>query len=162
MAGSVNQVTLLGNLCKDPEIRSTQDGRKIANMTIATSERWMVKGTGEQKERSEFHRIVIFNEHSARVAERFLRKGSKVYVQGSLHTRKWADQQGVERYSTEIEIGGFDGKVVLVGDYDRGNDSWDEGGQPNNRRASLRRVGLQGNKQSWDGTGSDLDDPIPF
>jgi single-strand DNA-binding protein len=105
---------------------------------------------------------VVFNEHTAGVAERFLKKGSKVYVQGSLHTRKWTDQQGVERYSTEIEIGGFDGKVVLVGDYDRGNDSWDEGGQPNNRRASFRRVGLQGNKQSWDGTGSDLDDPIPF
>jgi single-strand DNA-binding protein len=162
MAGSVNQVTLLGSLGKDPEIRTTQDGRKIANFSMATSESWTAKGSGEKKERVEWHRVVVFNEHTAGVAERFLKKGSKVYVQGSLHTRKWTDQQAVERYSTEIEIGGFDGKVVLVGDYDRGNDSWDEGGQPNNRRASLRRVGLQGNKQSWDGTGSDLDDPIPF
>lgn len=159
MAGSVNQVTLLGALGKDPEIRTTQDGRKIANFSMATSESWIAKGSGEKKERVEWHRVVVFNEHTAGVAERFLKKGSKVYVQGSLHTRKWTDQQGVERYSTEIEIGAYGGSLVLIGDAQQQRS---DGGQrqesaPQQQRASGGQTGKQ-----YGGQGSDLDDEIPF
>src|SRR5918997_2349562 len=114
MAGSVNKVILVGNLGKDPEVRNTQDGTKIVNLTLATSETWNDRASGERKERTEWHRVVIFNDRTADVAERFLKKGRKVYVEGSLQTRKWTDQQGQERYTTEVVIGRFNGNLTLL------------------------------------------------
>ena len=111
---SVNKVTLLGNLGKDPEIRSTGSGGKIANLTIATSEKWKDKATGERKEKTEWHKVVIFNDGLAGVAERFLRKGSKVYIEGALQTRKWVDKEGQERYSTEVVLSAYSGQLVLI------------------------------------------------
>jgi single-strand DNA-binding protein len=115
MAGSVNKVILLGNLGRDPEIRNTQDGNKIVNLSIATSERWKDRMSGEPRERTEWHRVVIFNENLARIAEQYLRKGSSVYVEGQLQTRKWTDQQGVEKYTTEVVLGRFRGELTLLG-----------------------------------------------
>ena len=115
MAGSVNKVILLGNLGRDPEIRNTQDGAKIVNLSVATSERWKDRMSGEPRERTEWHRVVIFNENLARIAEQYLRKGSSVYVEGQLQTRKWTDQQGVEKYSTEVVLGRFRGELALLG-----------------------------------------------
>ena len=114
MAGSVNKVILVGNLGKDPEIRSTQSGGKIANFSVATSDTWNDKATGERKERTEWHRVVVFNERLADVAERFLRKGRKVYVEGSLQTRKWTDQSGQEKYTTEVVVDRFRGELTLL------------------------------------------------
>lgn len=114
MAGSVNKVILIGNLGKDPEVRSTQDGSKIVNLTLATSETWNDRASGERKERTEWHRVVIFNDRVADVAERFLKKGAKIYVEGSLQTRKWTDQQGQERYTTEVVIGRFNGQLTML------------------------------------------------
>ncbi len=115
MAGSVNKVILVGNLGRDPEIRSTQDGMKIVNLSIATSERWKDKNSGEPREKTEWHRVVIFNENLARVAEQYLRKGSNVYIEGQLQTRKWTDQQGVEKYSTEVVLQRYRGEMTLLG-----------------------------------------------
>src|SRR5260221_5943093 len=114
MAGSINKVILVGNLGRDPEIRSTQDGMRIANLNLATSENWRDKMSGERKERTEWHRVVIFNERLAEVAEKYLRKGSKVYVEGQLQTRKWTDQQGQERYSTEVVLTRFKGELTML------------------------------------------------
>lgn len=114
MAGSVNKVILVGNVGKDPEVRSFQNGGKVANITLATSESWTDKASGERKEKTEWHKISIMNDNIVSVAERFVKKGSKIYVEGSLQTRKWTDQQGVEKYSTEVVIGRFDGKLVLM------------------------------------------------
>ena len=115
MAGSVNKVILVGNLGRDPEVRSTQDGSKIVNLSLATSERWKDKNSGEQRERTEWHRIVIFNENLGRIAEQYLRKGSTCYIEGQLQTRKWTDQQGVEKYSTEVVLQRFRGELTLLG-----------------------------------------------
>ena len=115
MAGSVNKVILVGNLGRDPEIRSSQDGTKIVNLSIATSEKWKDRMSGEPRERTEWHRVVIFNENLARIAEQYLRKGSSVYVEGQLQTRKWTDQQGVEKYTTEVVLGRFRGELTLLG-----------------------------------------------
>ena len=104
MSGSINKVVLVGNLCRDPEIRTMQSGSKVANFSLATSERWKDKSTGEKKEKAEFHRVVIFNEPLAKIAESYLKKGSKVYIEGQLETRKWTDQSGVEKNSTEIVL----------------------------------------------------------
>jgi single-strand DNA-binding protein len=114
MAGSVNKVILVGNLGRDPELRSTQDGMRIANLNVATSETWRDKGSGERKERTEWHRVVIFNERLAEIAEKYLRKGSKIYVEGQLQTRKWTDQQGQERYSTEVVLTRFKGELTML------------------------------------------------
>src|SRR5262245_59974160 len=114
MAGSVNKVILVGNLGKDPEIRRTQDGRPIANLRIATSESWRDKNSGERKEKTEWHSVVIFNENLCKVAEQYLRKGAKVYIEGQLQTRKWQDQQGQERYSTEVVLQGFNGQLTML------------------------------------------------
>jgi single-strand DNA-binding protein len=114
MAGSVNKVILVGNLGADPEIRRTQDGRPIANLRIATSDSWRDKNTGERRERTEWHRVVIFNENLCRIAEQYLKKGSKVYVEGALQTRKWQDQSGQDRYSTEVVLQGFRGELALL------------------------------------------------
>lgn len=114
MSGSINKVIIIGNLGADPDVRSTQDGRKIVNLSVATSETWKDKSTGERKERSEWHRVVIFNEGLAKVAENYLRKGSKVYLEGQLQTRKWQDQSGADRYSTEIVLQGFNGNLTML------------------------------------------------
>ena len=127
MAGSVNKVILVGNLGKDPEIRRTQDGRPIANLRIATSEIWRDKNSGERKEKTEWHSVVIFNENLCKVAEQYLRKGSKVYVEGQLQTRKWQDQQGQERYSTEVVLQGFNGQLTMLDG--RSGGGLQEGGQ---------------------------------
>src|SRR3954454_1827427 len=114
MAGSVNKVILVGNLGKDPEIRRMQDGKPIANLSVATSESWRDKATGERKEKTEWHRVVIFNEGLAKVAEQYLKKGSKVYLEGSLQTRKWQDQSGQEKYSTEVVLQGFNSALTML------------------------------------------------
>lgn len=115
MAGSINKVIIVGNLARDPETRTTQDGRKIVNMTVATSESWKDRNTGERKEKSEFHRVVIFSEGIAGVAEQYLKKGSKVYLEGQLQTRKWTDQSGAEKYSTEVVLQGFNANLTMLG-----------------------------------------------
>src|ERR1700683_5453905 len=114
MAGSVNKVILIGNLGADPEIRRTQDGRPVANLRLATSESWKDKNTGERKEKTEWHRVVIFNENLCRIAEQYLKKGSKVFIEGALQTRKWQDQSGQDRYSTEVVLQGFRGEMTLL------------------------------------------------
>lgn len=129
MAGSVNKVILVGNLGKDPEVRNTQSGGKIVNLTVATSDTWNDKQSGERKERTEWHRVVIFNERTADVAERYLRKGRKVYIEGELRTRKWTDQSGQEKYTTEVVIDRFRGDLVLI-DSNR-NGGGDDGGFDN-------------------------------
>ena len=135
MAGSVNKVILIGNLGADPEIRRTQDGRPIANLRVATSETWRDKASGERRERTEWHRVVIFNENLCRVAEQYLKKGSKVYLEGQLQTRKWTDQQGVERYTTEVVLQNFRGELTLL---DRA------GGGGSGRRSRSRRGRFRG------------------
>jgi single-strand DNA-binding protein len=114
MAGSINKVILVGNLGRDPEIRSTQDGMRIANLAIATSETWRDKMSGERKERTEWHRVVIFNERLAEVAEKYLKKGAKVYIEGALQTRKWTDNSGQERYTTEVVLQRFRGELTML------------------------------------------------
>jgi single-strand DNA-binding protein len=181
MAGSVNKVILVGNLGKDPEVRSTQDGSKIVNLTLATSETWTDRASGERKEKTEWHRIVIFNDRVAEVAEKYLKKGAKIYVEGSLQTRKWTDQQGQERYTTEVVIGRFNGQLTMLdtrsgggeGGYGGGADAGSSPGggyAPRERAASgaarpaggAARSGGAGGP-SWDAPkGGDLDDEIPF
>ena len=167
MAGSVNKVILIGNLGKDPEVRSTQDGTKIVNLTLATSETWNDRASGERKERTEWHRVVIFNDRVADVAERFLRKGRKVYVEGSLQTRKWTDQQGQEKYTTEVVIGRFKGELTLL-DSNRGEEGGmgepsGGGGFRERAPAASRPAGGGRGGPSWDAPkGGDLDDEIPF
>jgi single-strand DNA-binding protein len=157
MSGSVNKVILIGNLGKDPEIRRTQDGRPIANLSIATSETWRDKNTGERKEKTEWHRVVIFNEGLCKVAEQYLKKGAKVYVEGSLQTRKWTDQTGVEKYSTEVVLQGFNSTLTMLDGRGGGDNSGDE--TPRNEYAAAtgaapRRVPVPSNR--------DMDDDIPF
>jgi single-strand DNA-binding protein len=166
MAGSVNKVILVGNLGKDPEVRTTQDGQKIVNLTLATSDSWNDRQTGERKERTEWHRVVIFNDRVSDVAERFLRKGSKIYVEGSLQTRKWTDQSGQERYTTEVVIGRFKGELTML-DTRGGSEGggMGEGGGYRERTPAQRApvgAGARGGP-SWDAPkGGDLDDEIPF
>jgi single-strand DNA-binding protein len=164
MAGSVNKVILVGNLGKDPEVRTTQAGAKIVNFTLATSDTWNDKASGERKERTEWHRVVIFNDRLADVAERFLRKGRKVYVEGALQTRKWTDQSGQEKYTTEVVIDRFRGELTLLDSGGRGEESGaGEGGGYNRDRAPAPRGGApRGGGQSWDAPKGDLDDEIPF
>ena len=161
MAGSVNKVILVGNLGKDPEVRTTQDGTKIVNLTLATSETWNDRASGERKERTEWHRVVIFNDRVADVAERFLRKGRKVYVEGALQTRKWTDQSGQERYTTEVVISRFRGELTIL-DTAR----TEEGGAPAPVRSAPAPAAASGGGRSgggWDAPkGGDLDDEIPF
>jgi single-strand DNA-binding protein len=168
MAGSVNKVILVGNLGRDPEVRTTQDGTKIVQFSLATSETWNDRASGERKERTEWHRVVIFNENLGTVAEKYLRKGRKVYVEGSLQTRKWTDQSGQEKYTTEVVISRFRGDLTLL---DRGEDSGaGEGGGYTPRERAPSRSSGSGNPPrdsggaSWDAPkgGSDLDDEIPF
>jgi single-strand DNA-binding protein len=178
MAGSVNKVILVGNLGKDPEIRNTQAGSKICNLTIATSETWNDRASGERKERTEWHRVVIFNERLADVAERFLRKGRKVYLEGALETRKYTDQTGQEKYTTEVVLRNFRGELVLLdsnrgeeggGGYGGGSEAGSGGGggyTPRERSPAASRpaaAGARSGGPSWDAPkGGDLDDEIPF
>jgi single-strand DNA-binding protein len=167
MAGSVNKVILVGNLGRDPEIRSTQDGMRIANLRIATSENWRDKMSGERKERTEWHSVVIFNERLSEVAEKYLRKGSKVYVEGALQTRKWTDNAGQDRYTTEVVLQRFRGELTMLdgaggargggapaieGGYDEGYAGGGFGDEPRASSAPARgRTPV-----------NDLDDDIPF
>src|SRR3984957_9586711 len=169
MAGSVNKVILVGNLGKDPEVRSTQDGSKIVNLTLATSETWNDRASGERKEKTEWHRVVIFNDRVADVAERFLKKGAKIYVEGSLQTRKWTNQSGQERYTTEIVIGRFNGQMTMLDTRGSGGGEAGEGGGYRERAPAAARPaaaaasGRGGGTPSWDAPkGGDLDDEIPF
>ena len=161
MAGSVNKVILLGNLGRDPEVRSTQDGTKIVNLNIATSERWKDRNSGEQRERTEWHRVVIFNENLARIAEQYLRKGSTVYLEGQLQTRKWTDQQGVEKYTTEVVLQRYRGELTLLGSRNEGAAalSSDSGARP----SGIGAAGVTSGAAIPPMAGSDdLDDDIPF
>jgi single-strand DNA-binding protein len=156
MAGSVNKVILIGNLGADPEIRHMQDGRPIVNLRVATSDSWRDKATGERREKTEWHRVVIFNEGLARIAEQYLRKGSKVYLEGSLQTRKWEDQSGQERYTTEVVLQGFNSSLTML-DSRQQRDGMGEGSSGGDfGRASPLGSGGGG---SFD---KDLDDEIPF
>jgi single-strand DNA-binding protein len=170
MAGSVNKVILVGNLGKDPEVRTTQAGAKIVNLTLATSENWTDRASGERKERTEWHRVVIFNDRIGEVAERYLRKGRKVYIEGALQTRKWTDQGGQERYTTEVVLSQFRGELVLI-DSQRGEEGGTaEGGGSYQQRAPAQRPAAaagaaprSGGAPSWEAPkGGDLDDEIPF
>lgn len=192
MAGSVNKVILVGNLGKDPEVRTSQSGMKIVSLTLATSDTWNDRQSGERRERTEWHRVVIFNERLADVAERFLRKGRKVYLEGALQTRKWTDQSGQERYTTEVIVERFRGELVLLdsraggdsddagGGYGGGNSSYgggnngssygggysggnDFGGGSAPRQNTPSRGGNT-NSGGWDAPSgnNDLDDEIPF
>lgn len=176
MAGSVNKVILVGNLGADPDIRRTQDGRPIVNLSVATSESWRDKSTGERREKTEWHRVVIFNEGLAKVAENYLKKGSKVYLEGQLQTRKWQDQGGQDRYATEVVLQGFGGSLVMLdGAQGRGGGSGykpggdgpqDFGRDPD--RAHGRAGGAAGQNNGGaappdsTNTSRDLDDDIPF
>jgi len=161
MAGSVNKVILVGNLGKDPEIRRTQDGRPIANLSVATSESWRDKATGERREKTEWHRVVIFSEGLCRVVEQYLKKGAKVYIEGQLQTRKWTDQQGVERYSTEVVLQNYNSVLTMLdkaggggGDY-RSDESGDFGAS-GPTAARERAPAMAGGKRGG------MHDEIPF
>ena len=166
MAGSVNKVILVGNLGRDPEVRSMQDGRSMVNMSVATSDTWRDRQSGERKERTEWHRVVIFNERLAEIAEKYLRKGSKVYLEGALQTRKWTDNSGQERYTTEVVLGRFRGELTMLdgaggarggaappieGGYDEGYAGGGFGDEPSSVAPTRARTPV-----------NDLDDDIPF
>ncbi|MCW8055877.1 MULTISPECIES: single-stranded DNA-binding protein [Agrobacterium] len=180
MAGSVNKVILIGNVGADPEIRRTQDGRPIANLRIATSETWRDRNSGERKEKTEWHTVVVFNEGLCKVVEQYVKKGAKLYIEGQLQTRKWQDQTGNDRYSTEIVLQGFNSTLTMLdgrgegggaarsggGDFGGGNDYGSGGGssygggydqQPSSRGGSAR-----GGSQPSGGFSNDMDDDIPF
>ncbi|SEN28284.1 single-stranded DNA-binding protein [Bradyrhizobium sp. OK095] len=165
MAGSVNKVILVGNLGKDPEIRRTQDGRPIANLSIATSETWRDKNSGERKEKTEWHRVVIFNEGLCKVAEQYLKKGAKVYIEGALQTRKWTDQAGVEKYSTEVVLQGFNSTLTML-DGRSGGAGGSFGDEPGGDFGSSGPVSSAPRRAVAAGGGggrsNDMDDDIPF
>ena len=163
MAGSVNKVILIGNLGRDPEVRFSQDGTKIVNFSIATSERWKDKSTGERREKTEWHRVVLFNEHLAEIAEQYLRKGSKVYVEGALQTRKWTGNDGIEKYSTEVVLQRYRGELTMLdtrgdGGGGGGYGVSEEGGPP----PPADDGGGPGGPGGAATGGGDLDDDIPF
>jgi len=162
MSGSVNKVILVGNLGRDPEVRSFANGGKVCNLRIATSERWRDKATGENRERTEWHSVAIFNEGLVRVAEQYLRKGSKVYVEGQLETRKWQDQSGQDRYTTEVVLRGYGGTLTMLDGREGGG-----GGGGGGSYGGERDSGGYGDERGGGGgrapaRGSDLDDEIPF
>ena len=162
MAGSVNKVILVGNLGKDPEVRRMQDGRPVVNMSVATSESWRDKATGEKKERTERHRVVIFSEGLAKVAEQYLKKGSKVYLEGQLQTRKYTDAQGVEKYSTEIVLQGFNSALTMLDRAGGGGGSGDFAGGDSQDFGASRPATRQPAMAGGGGKRGDLDDEIPF
>lgn len=164
MAGSVNKVILVGNLGRDPEVRSMQDGRSMVNMSVATSDTWRDRQSGERKERTEWHRVVIFNEKLAEVAQKFVRKGSKVYVEGQLSTRKWTDQGGQERYTTEVVIPRFGGALTML-DGRTGGGADAPGGMDDDMGGGAMSGGGAsggGGRPASRGGKAELDDDIPF
>ncbi len=183
MAGSVNKVILIGNLGRDPEVRSFQNGGKVVNLRIATSETWRDRNTGERKERTEWHSVAIFNENLGKIAEQYLRKGSTVYIEGALETRKWQDQSGQDRYTTEVVLRQFRGELTLLGGRGEGGGGGGQGGY-DDRGGGYDDYGSQGGGGSGGGSGggrggygggapggggaqgggraSDMDDEIPF
>lgn len=164
MAGSINKVILVGNLGADPEIRRTQDGRPIVNLSIATSEAWRDRNSGERREKTEWHRVVIFNEGLAKVAESYLKKGSKVYLEGQLQTRKWQDQQGQDKYTTEIVLQGFNSNLTMLdGRGDQAGSGGDYGGGSQMGYGASSGSPGSGPSGSHSGRRSDdMDDEIPF
>ncbi|MFM7084848.1 MAG: single-stranded DNA-binding protein [Hyphomicrobium sp.] len=169
MAGSVNKVILVGNVGKDPEIRRTQDGRAIANISLATSDSWRDKTTGERKEKTEWHRVVIFNENLCKVVEQYVRKGSKLYIEGQLQTRKWTDQAGVEKYSTEVVLQGYNGSLTMLDGKQSGSATQDYSNldySAENPLEGSSSPSLSDGKRSSKGGGKNfdkaLDDEIPF
>ena len=175
MAGSVNKVILIGNLGQDPEVKSFQNGGRICNLRIATSENWKDKATGERKERTEWHTVVLQSDGLVGVAERYLRKGSKVYIEGSLRTRKWQDQSGNDRYSTEISVGGPGAVMTMLdgaqgsggggGGGQRSGGDWGGSGASGGGSGGWNQGGQSGGSSGGSGGGSnydDLDDDIPF
>jgi single-strand DNA-binding protein len=161
MAGSVNKVILIGNLGRDPEVRSMQDGRPMVNMSVATSDTWRDRQSGERKERTEWHRVVIFNEKLAEVAQKFVRKGSKIYVEGQLATRKWTDQSGQERYTTEVVIPRFGGALTML-DGRGGAGGEAAPGGPDDDFAGGAANGSTGGRPASRAGKAELDDDIPF
>lgn len=164
MAGSVNKVILIGNLGRDPEVRSFPSGGKVCNLRIATSENWRDKATGERKEKTEWHSVAIYNENLVRIAEQYLRKGSKVYIEGSLQTRKWTDQSGQEKYSTEVVLQKFRGELTMLdgrgeGGAERGGDDYGGGYSGGFSSGSGPRQQSSGPREDFS---ADLDDEIPF
>lgn len=166
MAGSVNKVILIGNLGRDPEVRSFPNGGKVVNLRIATSETWRDKASGERKERTEWHSVAIFNEALGRIAEQYLRKGSTVYIEGQLETRKWQDQSGQDRYSTEVVLRPYNGNLTLLGGRGEGGGGAGGGGGYDDR--GYEGGGYGGGRSSGPGAGApmggrpDMDDEIPF
>jgi len=165
MAGSVNKVILVGNLGKDPEVRRMQNGNPVVNLSVATSDSWRDKATGERKEKTEWHRVVIFSEGLAKVAEQYLKKGAKVYIEGALQTRKWTDKDGVEKYSTEIVLQGFNSTLTMLdgarGGAGSGGGS-DFGADQSSDFGSSRPQTRQPAMAGGGGKRGDLDDEIPF
>lgn len=176
MAGSVNKVILVGNLGRDPEVRTMNDGSPVVNLSLATSETWKDRNSGERRERTEWHRVVIFNENLAKVAQQYLKKGSTIYIEGQLQTRKWTDQSGVEKYSTEVVLQRFRGELTMLGGrgdsqgggfadnnqsgYGGGDFSGPSGG--GNQGGGFGGGNQGGGQQGGMGGGADLDDEIPF
>jgi single-strand DNA-binding protein len=162
MAGSVNKVILVGNLGRDPEVRSFNNGGKVCNLSIATSENWRDKATGERKEKTEWHRVAIFNERLAEVAEKYLKKGAKVYIEGQLETRKWTDQEGKERYSTEVVLRQFRGELTMLDGRAGGGGGGGMGGPPDDDMGGNGPSGGGGGGSPRGGRKDVLDDDIPF
>ena len=160
MAGSVNKVILVGNLGKDPEIRTLSSGDRVANFNLATSETWRDRQSGERKEKTEWHRVVIFNDNLVKIAESYLRKGAKVYIEGALQTRKWTDQSGVEKYSTEVVLAKFRGELTMLDGKGGGSgEEREEGGYSGGGFQPAPRNAPSGPRESFS---ADLDDEIPF
>ncbi|NNE82371.1 MAG: single-stranded DNA-binding protein [Alphaproteobacteria bacterium] len=163
MAGSVNKVILVGNLGRDPEIRSMNSGDRVCNLSLATSESWNDKNSGERQERTEWHRVVIFDQRLIDVVEKYVKKGSKLYIEGQLQTRKWTDQQGVEKYSTEVVLQRFRGELTMLDTRGGGYEAGQQGGDPGYGGQPAMAGGGGGGQMGGGGNpGSDLDDEIPF
>ena len=162
MAGSVNKVILVGNLGADPEVRRTQDGRPIVNLRVATSETWRDKASGERKEKTEWHRVVIFSEGLAKVAEQYLKKGSKVYLEGALQTRKWQDKDGQDRYSTEVVLQGFNSQLTMLDGRSGGAGGGAEGGDDFGSSGPSSAPARRQPAMAGAGKRDDMDDEIPF
>lgn len=169
MAGSVNKVILVGNLGQDPEVRTFQNGGKVCNLSVATSETWKDRSTGERREKTEWHRVAVFQEGLVRVCEQYLRKGSKIYLEGKLQTRKWQDQSGQDKYSTEVVLQGFDGTLVMLDGRSGGGQGGGQGGGGYGDQGGYGGGGYDsgpqgggGSQQGGNAPSRDLDDEIPF
>jgi single-strand DNA-binding protein len=163
MAGSVNKVILVGNLGKDPRVSRTNSGDQVVNFSLATSETWRDKTTGERKERTEWHNVVVFNENIGRIVEQYCKKGTKVYVEGQLQTRKWTDQSGVEKYTTEVVLQRFRGELVLLDSRGAGGGEGRDSFAGEERAPSVGRASpVEAKRPALSGGGGDLDDDIPF